>query len=251
MGVSRPVAATGDPYADRMTTAVGLNPDVAVVVPAFNEESSVGAVVSDLSRHFRTIICVDDGSSDATADAAARAGATVVRHPENLGQGAALQTGFAYALADPLVDFIITFDSDGQHRVDDALTLLDAARSHQVDVVLGSRFLGPAAEVPFLRRQVLRAAVRFTRYTTGMALTDTHNGLRVLQRRAIEAMDLTLTGMAHASQLLDQVSRSGLSYVEAPVTIEYTDYSRARGQSNVNALNIAFDLAVERLRGRR
>ena len=96
---------------------------------------------------------------------------------------------------------------------------------------------------------VLRAATTFTRATTGLDLTDTHNGLRVLSRHAVESLNLTLNGMAHASQLLSQVAARKLSYVEAPVTIAYTDYSRSRGQSNINGLNIAFDLALERLRG--
>ena len=226
------------------------NSDVCVVVPMYNEAASVGAVVRDLRWSFSRIVCVDDGSSDDCARVAAEAGATVVRHPANLGQGAALQTGFTYALRDPEVAYLVTFDSDGQHRRVDAEAMVTTARNEGVDVVLGSRFLGDAeVEVPPLRRLVLRAATTFTRLSTGLDLTDTHNGLRVLRRRAVESMDLTLDGMAHASQLLSRIAQHRLSYVEAPVTIAYTDYSRSRGQSNVNALNIAFDLALERLRG--
>ena len=227
------------------------NADVCVVVPALNERSSVGRVVADLREHFPNVICVDDGSTDDTADVALAAGATVVRHPVNLGQGAALQTGFAYALMRDDIAWVITFDSDGQHRVADAMTLLATARERDVDVVLGSRFLAGSAPIPRARKWVLRAGVQFTRLTTRLPLTDTHNGLRVLGRRAVASMDLTLGDMAHASQLLGLIARHELSYVEAPVTIDYTAYSRARGQSNLNALNIAFDLAVERLRGRR
>lgn len=228
------------------------NDDVCVVVPMLNEASSVGAVVSDLRQVFPRVVCVDDGSRDQCDLVAAGAGATVVRHPVNLGQGAALQTGFAFALTDPAVRHVITFDADGQHSRDDAERMLEIARSGGVDVVLGSRFLTKTAlGIPPLRRLVLRAATRFTRITTGLHLTDTHNGLRVLSRSAVEAMDLTLDGMAHASQLLGQIASRELSYVEAPVTITYTEYSLARGQSNVNALNIAFDLALERLRGAR
>ena len=226
------------------------NDDVCVVVPMFNEATSVGTVVRDLRWSFSHVVCVDDGSTDDSARVAAEAGATVVRHPVNLGQGAALQTGFAYALRDPDVAWIVTFDSDGQHRRVDAEAMVNTARHDAVDIVLGSRFLSRAdVTVPPLRRLVLGAATRFTRATTGLDLTDAHNGLRVLSRRAAEVMDLTLDGMAHASQLLSRVAQHELTYVEAPVTIAYTDYSRSRGQSNVNALNIAFDLALERLRG--
>lgn len=232
-----------------MTTPPG-NRDVCVVVPMYNEATSVGEVVRDLRWSFSRIVCVDDGSSDDCARVAAEAGASVIRHPVNLGQGAALQTGFTFALRDPDVDYLVTFDSDGQHRRIDAEAMVTTARNEGVDVVLGSRFLGgEERDVPAGRRLVLRAATAFTRATTGLDLTDTHNGLRVLSRKAVEVMDLTLDGMAHASQLLSRIAQHRLSYVEAPVTIAYTDYSRARGQSNINALNIAFDLAVERLRG--
>jgi glycosyltransferase involved in cell wall biosynthesis len=222
--------------------------DVTVVVPAFNEQERVAAVVSGLRAAFGRIVVVDDGSSDRTADLARSAGATVVRHPANLGQGAALQTGFAYALTDPQMRYVVTFDSDGQHRVEDALSLLAKARESGVDVVLGSRFLTPDTEVPALRKAVLRAGIAFTRATTRLDVTDTHNGLRVLNRHAVEQIDLTLSDMAHASQLLGLIARRGLSWTEAPVVIDYADETRRRGQSNVNALNIVFDLALERLR---
>jgi glycosyltransferase involved in cell wall biosynthesis len=222
--------------------------DVTVVVPAFNEGARVATVVSGLLMHFGRVVVVDDGSSDQTGNFAHAAGAHVVRHPGNLGQGAALQTGFAYALADPGMRHVITFDSDGQHRVEDALSLLEVAHESGVDVVLGSRFLRPGAEVPAARRAVLRAGIAFTRATTRLAVTDTHNGLRVLSRHAVEQIDLTLSDMAHASQLLGLIARRRLSWTEAPVVIDYADETRRRGQSNVNALNIVFDLAVERLR---
>jgi glycosyltransferase involved in cell wall biosynthesis len=222
--------------------------DVTVVVPALNEESRVATVVSALRTEFGRIVVVDDGSSDRTTELARAAGACVVRHPSNLGQGAALQTGFAYALTDPGMRHVITFDSDGQHRVEDALSLLAVAHETGVDVVLGSRFLTPGAEVPGARRAVLRAGIAFTRATTRLQVTDTHNGLRVLNRHAVRQIDLTLSDMAHASQLLGLIARRGLSWTEAPVVIDYADETRRRGQSNVNALNIVFDLALERLR---
>ncbi|HET8665301.1 MAG TPA: glycosyltransferase family 2 protein [Nocardioides sp.] len=231
-----------------MLQAPGPYDDVAVVVPAFNEEDRVGAVVSELREHVGRVVVVDDGSSDDTAAVARAAGATVVSHPTNLGQGAALQTGFAYSLRDPRMQYVVTFDSDGQHRVVDALHLLFTARTTGVDVVLGSRFLNPDAAMPTSRRFVLRAGIAFTRATTRLPVTDTHNGLRVLNRHALEKIDLTLSNMAHASQLLGLIAKHRLTWTEAPVVIDYADATRRAGQSNVNALNIVFDLALERLR---
>jgi glycosyltransferase involved in cell wall biosynthesis len=231
-----------------MLQAPGPYDDVAVVVPAFNEEDRVGAVVSELREHVGRVVVVDDGSSDDTAAVARAAGATVVSHPTNLGQGAALQTGFAYSLRDSQMQYVVTFDSDGQHRVVDALHLLFTARTTGVDVVLGSRFLNPDAAMPTSRRFVLRAGIAFTRATTRLPVTDTHNGLRVLNRHALEKIDLTLSNMAHASQLLGLIAKHRLTWTEAPVVIDYADATRRAGQSNVNALNIVFDLALERLR---
>jgi glycosyltransferase involved in cell wall biosynthesis len=225
-----------------------LTDGVTVVVPALDEADRIAVVVADLRRHFPSVVVVDDGSSDATADLARAAGARVVSHPANLGQGAALQTGFAFALTDPAMRHVVTFDADGQHRVEDALHLVAVARETGVDVVLGSRFLEEGTDVPRARRAVLRAGVAFTRWTTRLPVTDTHNGLRVLNRRAARAIDLTLADMAHASQLLGLIARRGLTWVEAPVVIDYADETRRRGQSNLNALTIVFDLALERLR---
>ena len=222
--------------------------NAVVVVPAYNESQVIAQTVAGIQKHFDRVVVIDDGSSDDTAAQARSAGAKVVQHPVNLGQGAALQTGFAYAVRDQAIAHIVTFDADGQHRVTDALAMIDVARESGVQVVLGSRFLGTELSMPPSRKAVLRAGVLFTRLTTGLHLTDAHNGLRVLSRDAVSQINLTLNDMAHASQLLNLIAELKLSYVEVPVTIDYTDYSRARGQSNLNALNIVFDLATERLR---
>jgi glycosyltransferase involved in cell wall biosynthesis len=221
--------------------------DVRVVVPMHNEAPVIADVVTGLLRYFPRIVAVDDGSTDGSAGIARQAGATVLRHALNLGQGAALQTGISFALEQPGAAYVVTFDADGQHDPTDAVRMVELARAEAVDVVLGSRFLGAAAGLPGLRRTVLRGGVAFTRLTTGLRLTDTHNGLRVLSRRAAENLDIRLRGMAHASELLQHVAQSGLSYREAPVSIRYTDYSRAKGQSSLNALNIVYDLFVDRL----
>ena len=226
-----------------------LRHDVVVVVPMYNEAQVVATVVSDLRSAFSRVVCVDDGSSDGSATSAELAGATVVRHPLNLGQGAALQTGIQYAL-DSSASYVVTFDADGQHRVADAVAMLDLARATEVDVVLGSRFLHRSTDpsMPALRRHVLRGALLFTRLTTGLPLTDTHNGLRVLSRSAARRITITLHGMAHASEILAIIAREKISYVEAPISVDYTEYSTAKGQSSLNAVNILFDLFLARAR---
>ena len=219
---------------------------VHVVIPAYNEGPVISRVVSDVRRAGYTVVVIDDGSSDATADRARAAGAVVIAHPFNLGQGAALQTGIDYALAQA-AECIVTFDADGQHRVSDVACLTEALLRERADFALGSRFLGRAPNLPRLRRLLLQAATTFTRLTTGLQLTDTHNGLRAMTRTGAAAIRLRQNRMAHASEFLGQIAGSGLRYVEQPVTIEYSAYSLAKGQNIGDAVLILLDLFARRL----
>lgn len=219
----------------------------AVVVPIFNEAWVIGSVVSQLCERFELVVCVDDGSTDLSSRAASAAGGLVLRHAVNLGQGAALRTGFDYALTRDDITHVVTFDADGQHSVDDAEEMLRVAHSSGVDVVLGSRGQARPQGQPLSKRLVLRIALRVSRLTSGLALTDTHNGLRVLNRRALAVLVLRQRGMAHASEIEALIARHHLSWVEHPVTITYTEYSRAKGQGSLNAFNVIFDLVTARL----
>jgi glycosyltransferase involved in cell wall biosynthesis len=192
------------------------------------------------------VLLVDDGSTDATAATAEKAGAVVIRHPVNLGQGAALQTGIEFALHEG-AGVIVTFDADGQHCVADVDGLIGALAEHDADFALGSRVLGGAVNLPPARRLLLKAATWFTRMTSGLSVTDTHNGLRAMTQRGARAIRLRQNRMAHASEFLNQVSASGLKYVEVPVTIEYSAYSLAKGQKLGNSLSILVDLSAQSL----
>jgi polyprenyl-phospho-N-acetylgalactosaminyl synthase len=220
--------------------------DVWVVIAAYNEAKVIADVIADVTGAGYRVVVVDDGSKDRTADLAAQAGATVVRHPINLGQGAALQTGLDFALAQG-AQFIATFDADGQHRAADIAPLIEALDVRRADFALGSRFLGSSVNLPTQRRLLLRAAIVFTRATTGLAITDSHNGLRAMTRRGAAAIHLRQNRMAHASEILHQIATSGLPYVETPVTIHYSAYSLAKGQRLIDALLILLDLFARRL----
>lgn len=216
--------------------------DTWLVVPLYNEGRVIADVVRDARLTFPHVVCVDDGSSDDSAAAAERAGATVVRHAVNLGQGAALQTGIEYARSQPGARYVVTFDADGQHQVSDVLAMLDVARSEDVAIVFGSRFLDDRTNPGLLKRIILGAAVKFTNMSTGLRLTDAHNGLRVLRIDAAHAVDMHQDRMAHASEIVHQLGKSKLPWREHPVHILYTDYSRAKGQSVWNSVNILVDL---------
>lgn len=209
------------------------------VIAAFNEGSMIMDVVRRVTARAQVVV-VDDGSSDDTGDLALQAGAHVATHMINRGQGAALQTGIDYALAQG-ADYIVTFDADGQHDADEAMAMVEACRQG-VEVVLGSRFLGRTVNMPTSRRLTLKAAVVFTRLTTGLKLTDAHNGLRVLSRRAAERIRIHQDRMAHASEILSLIGRHKITYREFPVTITYSEYSLAKGQKISNSVRILEDI---------
>lgn len=220
---------------------------VCAVVPMYNEGTVLSSVLAGLVAHVDEVVCVDDGSSDESSRIARVAGATVLRHAVNLGQGAALQTGFDYVLRHTAHSHVITFDADGQHHPNDALAMLHTARTQELDVVLGTRNWAESA-MPQSRRLILRGALWFSRRSSGLALTDTHNGLRVLSRMALTGLRITQPGMAHASELEKSIAKLGLSWAEVPVSITYDAYSLAKGQSNLNAVNVLYDLAIAWLR---
>jgi glycosyltransferase involved in cell wall biosynthesis len=223
-----------------------LSNAVWVVCPAYNEAKTIAAVLTGLNAQGCRIVVVDDGSRDRTREIAEGLADAVVSHPINLGQGAALATGLAFALARG-ADYVVTFDADGQHRVSDIARMIDALKANRADYALGSRFLSGRQRTPLPRRLLLRAATLFTVLTTGLRLTDTHNGLRAFTRRGAAALDLRQDRMAHASEILSEIARSRLPYVEVPVTINYTDYSLAKGQRAGDAVMILLDLFARKL----
>ena len=211
-------------------------------MPLFQEATVIGDVVTQARATFPHVVCVDDGSADDSAARARAAGAVVVRHPVNLGQGAALQTGIEWVLTRTQAPFLVTFDADGQHQPAEAAEMVRRARGEGLAVVFGSRFLDDRTQPGLLKRIVLKLAVWVTNRSTGLRLTDAHNGLRVIRRDAAAQLDLRQARMAHASEIVAQLGRTGLPWAEHPVHVIYTDYSRAKGQSLLNSVNILVDL---------
>ena len=224
-----------------------LNNDVAIIIPAYNEGTAIVDTISSIPNDFSNIICVNDGSTDNTAQAINSTRATLVSHPINLGQGAALQTGIEYALLNQKTKYFVTFDADGQHRIEDVKKMLLHLKKNNLDIVLGSRFLGTAENISSRKKNLLKLAVKFSNYTTGVKLTDTHNGLRVFNRFAAENLQLKMPDFSHASEIIERIAEIPLTYDEVPVTIIYTDYSRSKGQSMINAVNISFDMLLNKV----
>lgn len=223
-----------------------MNKNVAIIIPVYNEAKVIGDVINSVSKQFKYIICVNDGSKDDSSSEISKTNAYLIEHPINMGQGAALQTGIEFARQLP-VDFFVTFDADGQHRIEDVEIMLKEIETGKYDIILGSRFLGETIGMKTSKRVILKMAVQFSNKTSGLKLTDTHNGLRVFNRVVAEGMQITLADMAHASEILEIIAAKKYRYKEVPVTIEYTDYSRAKGQSIINAVNIGFDTILRKI----
>ena len=215
-----------------------------VVIPAHNEDAVLGDVLDDVRscEPQMQIVVVDDGSSDQTYDVAAARGAHVLRHIVNLGQGAALRTGIDYALRMG-AEIVVTFDADGQMDARDIAAVVEPVRLGECDVTFGTRFASQRPEgIRPLRRVLLFVALVFTRMTTGLAVTDVHNGFRAFSRKAVESMRLEQNRMAHASEIVHEAARLRLRWKEVPVRIRYTEYSRRKGQRTSGALDILIDL---------
>lgn len=228
-------------------------PDVWIVVPDFNEAAVIGEVIADLRSVFDNVVCVDDGSTDDSGQIALRAGAHLVRHPINLGQGAAIQTGVEYARKQPGAQAFATFDADGQHRVKDVAGMVDRLREGHpdgdVDIVIGTRFAQPgdsagqafATRPPLLKRIVLQTAARISPRGRRLGLTDTNNGLRVFNKTVADGLNFTMSGMSHASEFIVLITENQWRVAEYPVEVLYTEYSKSKGQPLLNGVNILFD----------
>ncbi|NLV73446.1 MAG: glycosyltransferase family 2 protein [Chloroflexi bacterium] len=220
---------------------------VFIVVAAYNEGRVIAETLAPLiAQHFKVIV-VDDGSTDDSWNILKRLPVYSLRHPINLGQGAALQTGAEFALKQG-ARYIVHFDADGQHNPHDIPNLLAPLIEGSADIVLGSRFLraADANEIPWQRRLLLSAAVWFNWLFTGLHLSDAHNGFRAFTAEAAKSLVIHENRSAHASEILTIIKRCGLRFAECPTTVRYTTYSRTKGQRGITAFDIVFDLVMRR-----
>ncbi len=217
------------------------------VIAAYNEEDRIVESINDASAFVDAVVVVDDCSTDRTRHRAASTGVHVLHHLINRGQGAALQTGMDYALQKLQADIIVHFDADGQMQGSDIPALLEPIVSGAFEIALGSRFLGRAEQIPVHRRLLLKLAIVFTFLTSGLWLSDTHNGFRALSAKAARTLHITLDRMAHATELIEQMAVYRLSFLEVPVTIRYSARTLAKGQKSSALVHIALDILKDKI----
>jgi len=219
---------------------------IVILMTAYNEEKVVGAVIDGLlNRGYENIVIVDDGSTDKTYEIVKKYPVFLLRHIVNRGKGASLQTGTEFILSKGF-PVIVHFDADGQHNPDDIEKLVEPIFIENVDVVLGSRFLGSVKNLPITRKIVLKMGIVFSNLLYGIKLTDVHNGLRAFKSYVFEKIYFTEDRFAYASELIEKIVKFGFRYKEVPVNITYSEYSIKKGQKNINAINIFFKMIRRR-----
>jgi len=220
--------------------------DVWVIIPAYNEGPMVGEVVRRVRAcGFEQVLVVNDGSTDHTAIAAREAGARVLSHPINRGAGAVSQTGILYARREG-IRYLIQMDADGQHHPEDLDRLVERMAAGDCDILIGSRFMDKSGDIPAIRIIYNQISNVFTNWFCRSWYSDTQSGFRMLNRRAIEAIDLHIDGFGYCSEMIIQAEQRELKVAEVPISVSYTEYSMSKGQDLhtgiVTALNLLWKL---------
>ncbi|MFW5746030.1 MAG: glycosyltransferase family 2 protein [Nanoarchaeota archaeon] len=219
-----------------------------IVIAAYNESSSILKVIDALCKvGYTNIVITDDGSKDDTFFVISSQPVYALRHIINRGQGAALKTGIDFALSQG-AEYIITFDADGQHRVEDIPAILEPVKSGEYDVTLGSRFLKKGTSMPLTRYLTLKVGVLVQGLFYGLFLTDAHNGFRCFSRKAAQEIDIRSDRMEHASEIIEEIKRNRLRYKEVPVIIRYTDETLRKGHGGIGqAFRVLREMIMHKL----
>ncbi len=216
--------------------------DILVVIPAFNEGTVIADVVLRvIDEGYLNVLVINDGSVDQTSEEARRAGAVVVSHMVNRGAGAGAQTGIAYARKHQ-ISYIVQIDADGQHFPEDIRDLSSAMEMESADIVIGSRFMNPNKDIPVIRVIYNKLSNVFTNWFCTRWYSDTQSGFRMLNRAAIETIDLHIDGFGYCSEMIILGEKSGLKITEVPIRVAYTAYSMSKGQDLYMGINTAMNI---------
>lgn len=215
---------------------------IVAVIPAYNEATRIASVVQAIKSHAGEVIVVDDGSADGTGDAAEKAGATVVRHIDNRGAGAATMTGIEAARILG-ADVIITIDADEQHDPSDIPALLQALDNQKADIVFANRF-GQRNNIPAIRRVFNGIGNIVTLFATGKWVSDSQCGFKVFGTKAVNEINLRMSGFEFCTEIVRESVHHKWKIAEVPVKVVYSEYTLAKGQSFANGVRTAFKILL-------
>ena len=194
---------------------------VTIGIPAYNEEKNIAKIITKLKKITDSIIVCDDGSSDMTSEIAKNLGVIVISHKKNMGYGAAIRTIFEKS-AEIGSDILVTFDADGQHRIEDVSRVLHPLENSEADIVIGSRFLGKQSNVPNYRKLGIKVITQVTNSSIKTKLTDSQSGFRAYSKQVLSKISLSEIGMGISTEILIKASSEGLRITEVPITILYS-----------------------------
>ena len=189
-------------------------------IPAYNEGKNIASILLRLKNISEHIIVCDDGSSDLTSEIAEKLGAIVVTHTKNLGYGAAIKTIFLKA-QEINADALVTFDADGQHRIEDIDKILVPIKNNKADIVIGSRFLNDEQKISKYRKIGIKTITELTNITSGTKITDSQSGFRGYNRKTLENIKLTESGMGVSTEILIKAKKSNFKIIEVPIIVSY------------------------------
>lgn len=216
-----------------------MKKDVVFIIPIYNErESVINDVVNSIHIHNFPVCLVDDGSTIKYKNIKTHG---YIKIPKNMGQGNALYQGNKWAYLHEY-QYSVHFDGDGQHLIKDAISMINLIKTENIDIVLGTRFQNKNVDIPMLKRTLLKIGIYINFILCGLKLSDSNNGLRVLNRNAMSIMDIKSKRMAHASEIIWLIKKHSLRYKEYPVNIKYTSYSIKKGQNFLNSFKVFFEI---------
>ena len=195
---------------------------ITIGIPAYNEEKNIASIITKLKNITDSIIVCDDGSSDMTSEISKNLGAIVISHKKNMGYGAAIRTIFQKSV-ELDSDILVTFDADGQHRIDDVNKILQPLENNEADIVIGSRFLDNESKVPNYRKIGIKVITQVTNASLKKKLTDSQSGFRAYNKQALTQISPSEMGMGISTEILIKASSKGLRIAEIPITILYHD----------------------------
>jgi len=195
---------------------------IIVGIPAFNEEKNIATIITKLADITDTIIVCNDGSSDLTLDIAKKMGVFVINHEKNLGYGAAIRSIFLKA-KEMNGDVLVTFDADGQHRIEDIENVIKPIIDQKADLVIGSRFLDESEkEIPQYRKVGIKVITKITNSSIKEQLTDSQSGFRAYSKKVIAELNPSELGMGISTEILIKASSKNFRITEVPIKILYT-----------------------------